>query len=183
MPDSSIAVRRETDLLDAVITQVTRHPRATLAELAEAAGVGRTTLFNAYSTRSGLIQACGVRAFGVVVEHLESIDVTAADGGLAELVETLIPLGPQLDFMWRTPALDHDEALGLLAARYKQGFHRIVTAARETGAVSTDLADWWVAQMVESVVYVAWQKVDDGHLAPRTAPALALRSLLQGVGR
>jgi len=175
--------RRREDLLDAVITQVMKHPRATLAELAEAAGVGRTTLFNAYATRRGLIRACGVRALTLVVERVEAIDTAADDGGLAALVEALIPLGSQLDFIWRTPALDDDEDLAPLGARYKQGLDRVVSAARQRGTIRSDVPDWWAVQMVESVVYVAWQKVDDGHLAPRSAPGLATDSLLQGVGR
>lgn len=187
---TSTITRRDEQLLDAVITEVMRRPRATLAELAEAAGVGRTTLFKAYATRAALIEACGVRACTVVVSRLDRVDTTAADGGLAELVEGLIPLGPQLDFLWRTPVLSFlaaeeesaDDLLGELARRYTAGLDAVIHAARDAGAIRSDLPDWWSVQLVQSVIYVAWEEVDGGRLAPRGAPELALRTLLEGIG-
>lgn len=176
------STRRDADVLDAVITEVVRRPRATLAELAQAAGVGRTTLFHSYATRSALLQACGVHALTVVVERLEAVDTGANDGGLTALLDALIPVGPHLDFIWRTPTLEPTAVMEDLKSRYGHAVTAVVSAASAAGVLRADVPDWWAQQMLESVVYVAWERVDDGHLAPREAPALARRTLLKGLG-
>jgi hypothetical protein len=45
----------------------------------------------------------------VCVEAVRSADARAADGGLRSLVTALVPVGPQLSFLWRTPSLEVDE--------------------------------------------------------------------------
>src|SRR4051812_44238682 len=111
MADSTTA---QDERLDAAIRHVMRHPRATLGELAAAGGVGRTTLFKSFPTRDALFHTMGVRAFRVVIDRIATV-AGDGQGGLAELVEALLPLGPQLDFLWRTPTFDEDEEIGALA--------------------------------------------------------------------
>src|SRR3954447_23092251 len=114
MPTST-ADSAQDELLDAAIRHVMRHPRASLGELAAAGGVGRTTLFKSFPTREALFHAMGVRAFEVAIARVAPAADVDAPHGLGALVEALVPVGPQLDFLWRTPAFDEDAEIGVLA--------------------------------------------------------------------
>jgi AcrR family transcriptional regulator len=169
----------QDELLDAAIRHVLRHPRASLAELAAAGGVGRTTLFKSFPTRDELFHAMGVRAFGVVIDRLAPV---AEEGGLGELVAALVPVGPQLDFVWRTPAFDEDPAMGELFREFTAQLERVLARAEDAGQVRPGLPKGWAAQLVQSICYVAWQEVDFGAMAPLDAPRHALEALLGGIG-
>jgi AcrR family transcriptional regulator len=179
MPDIA-TVTLQDQLLDAAVRHAMRHPRASLAELAAAGGVSRTTLFKAFPTRDQLFHAMGVRAIRVVIDRLAPV---AESGDLAELVAALLPVGPELDFLWRTPAFDQDERIGTLFQEYERQFEQVLTRSRAAGEVRDGLAMPWLAQLVQSVCYVAWQEVEAGRLARLDAPGQALEALLKGIGR
>src|SRR5262245_32384014 len=179
MPGSALRSAQD-ELLDAAIRHVMRHPRASLGELAAAGGVGRTTLFKSFPTRDALFHAMGVRAFSVVIERVAPV---SADGGLAELVVALIPVGPQLDFVWRTPAFDEDAEMGELFREFTAQLEQVLERAEDAGQVRPGLPKGWATQLVQSVCYVAWQEVDLGTMAPLEAPRYALDALLGGIGQ
>jgi hypothetical protein len=47
----------------------------------------------------------------------------------------------------------------------------------------SDVPAWWVASALLGTIYTAWEAVTDGRLAPRDAPALVLRTVVDGVRR
>lgn len=179
MPDVATA---QDDLLDAAIRHVMRHPRASLGELAAAGGVGRTTLFKSFPTRDALFHAMGVRAFRVVIDRVAPVAAGAEGSGLAELVAALLPLGPQLDFLWRTPAFDEDAEIGVLAREFEAQLQQVLDRTEAAGQIRTGLPRGWAGQLVQSVCYVAWQEVDNGAMAPLDAPQHALDAILGGIG-
>ena len=102
-----------TSLLDVVVEVLVADPGASLAEVAEAAGIGRTTLHKHYATRDELVRAVGHRALDRCEQVVATAEETGADdGGLRTLAETLVPIGPHLAFLWRNPILDHAEDIG-----------------------------------------------------------------------
>jgi AcrR family transcriptional regulator len=167
-------------LLDAGIRHVMRHPRASLADLATAGGVSRTTLFKSFPTRDELFHAMGLRAIRVVTERIAPV---ADAGGLPELVAAMLPVGPQLDFLWRTPAFDDDESIGTAFKQLEEQLEQVLARSLADGHVRDGLPLHWLGQLVQSVCYVAWQEVEWGRMAPVEAPQHALDALLKGIGR
>src|SRR6185295_18140638 len=102
--------RAARPLLDVAAAVLVADPSASLGDVAEAAGIGRTTLHKHYATRDDLLRAVGHRAIGrweQVVASAESC--TEPDGGLRVLAEAMISVGPYLAFLWRSPGFDHAE--------------------------------------------------------------------------
>ena len=183
----SIDPHRHTELLDAAVSYLVAyriaHPRATLGQIAAAAGMGHTSLFKRFPTRDALEHAVAVRALAVCLTAVTGArDDTASDGGLRSLVTALIPIGPQLNFIWRTPALDVDEEVvqhdRVMDAALFAALERACTA----GALRGDRPGWWLAHTLYALVYVAWESVRDGALARRDAPDLVLDTLVGGPG-
>jgi AcrR family transcriptional regulator len=174
-------------LLDVAAEVLVADPAASLAQVAEAAGIGRTTLHKQYATRDDLLLAVGHRAIDLWEQAVAGAGAgngysDEADGGLRALVAAMIPIGPQLAFLWRTPAFDH---LGELGERWLAGQARclaVLKRAQDLGALAAGVPDWWLLQMLYSVVYVAAESVAAGQLAPLDAPGLALGTFLHGLG-
>ncbi|HEY1915796.1 MAG TPA: TetR family transcriptional regulator [Streptosporangiaceae bacterium] len=174
-------------------------PAASLAEVAEAAGIGRTTLHKHYATRDDLLLAVGYRAIDLYEQAITTVtnptprrDATprtaarasgqaVATAGLRALLTAMIPIGPQLAFLWRTPAFDH---VPDIEERWKAVESRglaVLQKAQDFGLLVTDVPDWWLLQTFYSITYVAAESVQSGRLAPLDAPELALRTFLRGL--
>ncbi|MDN5765656.1 MAG: TetR/AcrR family transcriptional regulator [Humibacillus sp.] len=188
-PDSaadcgSVDAHRHTDLLDAAVSYLVAHPRASLGQIAAAAGMGRTSLFKRFPTRDALEHAVAVRALTVCHAAITGArDDTASDGGLRSLVAALVPIGPQLNFIWRTPALDVDAEVVRQYRAMDAALYAALERARGAGALRDDRPGWWLSQTLYALVYVAWESVRDGTLARRDAPDLVLDTLVGGLGR
>jgi AcrR family transcriptional regulator len=169
-------------LLDIAAEMLVDNPAASLAEVAKAAGIGRTTLHKQYATRDDLIRATAHRAMDLWDQAVSTASETDLDGGLRALVTAMVPLGPQLAFLWRTPALEHvDEILTRLDALQERQLI-VLRRARKLGILTEHTPDWWLLRILYAVVYSAAEAIYDGTLAPLDAPELALSTLLRGVG-
>lgn len=185
-PEGDPELAKHTALLDAAVSYLVAHPRASLAQIAAAAGIGRTTLFKLFATRDDLEHAVAVRALAVCQAAVDEADSRLADhardGGLRALVTALLPIGPQLNFIWRTPSLDVDDEVHRVYLRLDRSLLAVLGRARSAG-VLRDLPDWWLGQTLYALVYVAWESVQSGRLARLDAPDLVLDTMLGGVGQ
>jgi AcrR family transcriptional regulator len=179
---TALATRAQhADLLDAAVTYLVVNPRASLADIAAAAGIGRTTLFKRYATRDELEHAVAMRAVDVCLAAARSADTTATDGGLGSLVTALVPVGPQLNFLWRTPSLQSDAEFCAAYTGVEAAIAEVLARAKATGALDPAQPDWWLRQTLVALVYVAWECVESGRLARLDAPDKVLDTMLRGV--
>jgi AcrR family transcriptional regulator len=170
-------------LLDVAAEVLVADPAASLAQVAEAAGIGRTTLHKHYATREDLLLAVGHRAIDLWEQAIAGAGGgDDPDGGLRALVTAMTPIGPQLAFLWRTPAFDHLGELGERWLAVQPRCLAVLKRAQDLGVLDAGVPDWWLLQMLFSVVYVAAESVAAGQLAPLDAPGLALGTFLHGLG-
>ena len=170
-------------LLDVAAGVLVADPAASLAEVAEAAGIGRTTLHKHYATREDLLCAVGHRAIDLWEQAVAGAGGGGdPDGGLRALVTAMIPIGPQLAFLWRTPAFDHVGDLGERWLAVEARGLAVLKRAQDLGALAPGVPDWWLLQTFYSIIYVAAESVGAGKLAPLDAPGLALGTFLHGLG-
>jgi AcrR family transcriptional regulator len=169
-------------LLDVVAEVLVTDPSASLAEVAEAAGIGRTTLHKQYATRGDLIRAVGFRAIDLWEQAVAGVSETGPDGGLRALAAATIPIGPQLAFLWRTPAFDHDKALMERWVAVEERVCGLLERAQQRGIIGADVPGWWMKAVFHALIYVGAECVGDGELAPRGAPDRVLTTFLRGIG-
>lgn len=162
-------------LLDTAAEVLVANPAAPLGAVAQAAGIGRTTLHKHYPTRHDLLVA--------VAHHCLDRCGAALDGAdsLHQLISALVPVGPQLAFLFRHPSLDADAELAERIKALDAPVTAIVEAAQRSHQLRTDRPSWWIVSTIYALVYVAWEGVTGGYLAPRDAPDLVLDTLLNGV--
>jgi AcrR family transcriptional regulator len=170
-------------LLDVAAEVLVADPAASLAEVAEAAGIGRTTLHKHYATREDLLRAVGDRALELWEHAVGGMTGTEdPDGGLRAATAAMIPIGPQLAFLWRTPAFDHVMEIDARWCAVEAATLAILKRAQARGMVAAGIPDWWLLRTFFSLVYVAAESVQSGQLAPLDAPGFALSTFLHGIG-
>jgi AcrR family transcriptional regulator len=193
-------------LLARVAEVLVADPAASLAQVAQATGIGRTTLHNHYATRQDLLVAVANSALDRCAEALTAAietapedrtsptspttsDVAPEPGGQADplapvraVVTGLVPVGAQLAFLFRQPSLDAVPAIGQRQrTELDEPILVLIQAARSAGALRADQPDWWQISSLYALVYVAWEGVAHGLLAPVDAPQVVLATLLAGV--
>jgi AcrR family transcriptional regulator len=178
------AIRRDTAaaLLDVAVEVLVADPSASLAEVAEAAGIGRTTLHKHYATRDDLLRAVGHRSIDRWEQLIASVPDDAGDGGLGALATAMISAGPYVAFLWRNPIFDHAEDIRHRRHDVAPQVLAVLNRAQAKGLIRADVPDFWLLRTFYSVVYVATDSIDDGNLAPLAAPELVVSTLLRGLG-
>lgn len=170
-------------LLDVVAEVLVAQPGASLAEVAEAAGISRTTLHKHYATRDDLVRAVGLRAMEIWEQAVDRVAAEpGTEAGLRQLLAAMIESGPQLTFLWRNPVLDEDHELTQRYIDVELRCLAVLDRARRQGLIAASTPDWWMLQTMYSLVYTAAESIQFGKLAPLDAPDLALNTLLHGLG-
>jgi AcrR family transcriptional regulator len=168
-------------LLDVAAEVLVADPAASLAEVAEAAGIGRTTLHKHYATRDDLLRAVGHRAVDLWEQALGAV-ADGPDGGLRAIITSMVVVGSQLGFLWRTPALHRDQALEERSDATQEATLAVLRRAADRGVLAPGTPDWWLLDTFFSLIYVAAESVAEGKLAPNDAPGLVTSTFLRGIG-
>ncbi|WP_188192981.1 TetR/AcrR family transcriptional regulator [Nonomuraea sp. SYSU D8015] len=169
--------RTRRAILDAAVSVLAKNPAASLADIAAAAGVGRTTIHRYFPERSDLLAAIGAHL-------LELIDVATTrarldDGTAAEALERVcqeyFELGEALQFAFENPQTqsvdwetetDADRALA-----------RLVERGHAEGTIDPDLPPAWVAEALWALLYTAWQHTRHNDVPKHASLTLCLRTL------
>jgi len=174
------AERNISAILEAAATCLTRRPDASMAEIAEAAGVGRVTLYAHFPSREALLDAAIERALAAAVAAFDAADIDS---------------GPAADALGRTiragwPAFDHVRGLVVAAGEHPPRWasehtgafvdriDRLVARGMADGSFRSDLPRDWLVAALHGLVQTAGQEVDAGRLDAATAADVLETTLL-----
>lgn len=178
-PDRGTRARTRAAILDAAASVLSRRPAASLGEVAEAAGVGRTTLHRYFPERADLIEALSTHLLEQIGEAVRRADLERgpARAALLRACRELFDLGDLLAVIflgdpslceraeWQT---DTEADAALLAAAARGHADRSIDPA---------LTATWVQSLVWMVLYGAEAYVREHGGSRHAALDLALRSL------
>jgi AcrR family transcriptional regulator len=160
------ARRNIEKIVQAAIDCFGRNPDSTLGEVAQAAGVGRVTLYGHFPSREILIEAALERALTEGDRVLDSVDLsgppfealrrlieaswslTAQAGGVLEAARTVLPAG----------------RIHELHAKPQQRVDELISRGQAEGAFRTDLPAAWLASTMHHVMKGAASDVAAGQL-------------------
>lgn len=155
-----------------------RDPSASLAEVARAAQVGRTTLHRYFPDRDGLIDAVGDHVVDRVIEAHGRADLTDGLGRSAvlRLAHECFELGGLLNLIFLEHAPVSEEAWAR-AEVVEAALVSAVARGHLDGSIDSGLPADWVPGLMWSVLYAGWARIRDGQDGRRAALELVLRSL------
>ena len=179
---STDATRRR--LLDTAAGLLCKHSGASLADVADAAGVGRTTLHRYFPTRHDLLYALAddalLRVEAAVADAHPDADEPIAVV-LTRVATAVLPLATELRFLdigadvWDLPEM---------VERWydlSRPVEDLVRRAKANGELRLDLPTAWVVDLFVGTIWSASSGIDDGRIARRDAIELVVESVLHGV--
>lgn len=181
---SPTAARSRQAILDAAARLLSADHSAGLADIAAAAGVGRSTLHRLFPGREDLLRALATDAIQQVARAYAAAGPGEGSGAeaLGRVIATLLPMGDRFAYLLREPSLDRDPAVDAALREVDAPLHAVAARGQVDGSLRRDVPSWWVVDLMGAAVYAAWEAVADGRLAPRDAPALVTAAVLRGVG-
>jgi AcrR family transcriptional regulator len=176
--------RTRTRILAAAGPLLVRAPRSSLADVAAAAGVGRTTVHRCFATRDALLDALAVTAVDRIEEavHTSALEEGTAVEALQRLVAGLLGIADTFAFAstaqaWALPELE--ATWGDLDRR----LCTLVDRGKASGEFRADLPTTFVVDALAGLLDAAGTSVADGRTARRNAPHDVLALLLHGLAR
>lgn len=166
-------------ILAAAREQFATNPRASIEDIATAAGVGRMTLYGHFRTRADLIEATLADALGSGDAVLEEVDLTGEPR--AVMRELLLS---SWSLVWRSSALLAaaegtlgDERIRELHEAPAQRLEGLIRRGQETGAFRTDLPVLWLVNAVHYLLHGAATEVRVGRLPAEDAAYVVSESV------
>jgi len=150
------AVRNRDAVVEAAIAVMAARPSASMKEIADASGLGRTTIYRHFPSREDLVRA--------IVEYVIRDSwtmlgrIAAPERPLADVMRDLgvqaMARGARYRFL-DGHRMIHDEVVLELGLEDNDPLVTYVTAARDRGEARTDLPVRWMCAMVRGMVVAA----------------------------
>lgn len=155
---------------------------ASMAQIAEAAGVGRATLHRHFSTREDLFAALAKQAMRDLSEAVDAAtkDAQSYAEGLHLALEAVVPLADRQTFLSQDAAA-YDTAVARAYEADRAETFAAFEAAKTEGSFARDIPTEWLVQSYDNLIYAAWSMVRSGDATPKQAAAFAWRTLTIGL--
>jgi AcrR family transcriptional regulator len=174
---------RRSELLNAATELLVTRPTASLAEIADYAGIGKATLHRYFASRDDLMLALGYRALEVVAQAIEASQPGrgSAIEALTRIIEALVPLGDKLHFLLSESVLDSDTDFNASERQSQAPLLRLIEQGQAAGELRADLSAEWILHQMNYALFAAWRAVHEGFAARRDAPRMLVTTLLDGI--
>lgn len=170
-----VSERNAAAILDAALAHLERDPKASLVDIAKAAGVSRPTLYAHFPTREDLVEAAVTRALDETERRLAATDL--GDGPAAEALERLIETGWQSlarHLAVARLALDvmPPERLRRVHETALEPMRALIARGRSAGEFRDDQPVEWMVDVLYAFLHTAAAEVIAGRLEERSASKL-----------
>jgi len=174
----SDAERNHRLVIEAGIELLTVDPEASVQDVADASGVGRTTVYRHFPNRESLLEA----VIAALVERARA-EIAAAVAGddpeaaIRNLGAASIGLALRYGRLFRSR-----DGASKTYERFKDDetspTRRFLEAARERGAIRTDLPVAWLRSVLQAVTFAALGEIESGQASEGEVVELAGDSLV-----
>lgn len=175
--------RNKERMLNLAMNILAKNPKASLNEIAEAADVGRATLFRHFKSRKQLIQELiheAERRVKVATRPILEKNLPAVET-LTQIVQVLVPIGSSFHFLSSEAIHSDSQGVESIYTRQLPLMKDLATRLKNEGAVAADIPKDWTAAVLDHLIFTAWTTISDGDIAPNQAPELVLTSFLHGL--
>ncbi|WP_246090351.1 TetR/AcrR family transcriptional regulator [Nonomuraea deserti] len=178
--------------MSTAIQHLNENPLASMAQLAEAAGISRATLHRQFSSREELMLALGRRAheqWEQVQERSGVVDATASGDpevigkALDAMLAGLIEVADAYGFGLTDYAMLVNPELKRRSDELEEREIAFYAAAQQAGVLRADLPARWISNTVYGLLVAVRESLRRGDVARRDVPRLLLTTYLHGAAR
>jgi AcrR family transcriptional regulator len=175
--------RTRRAILSAAASVLGRHYHATLADIADAAGVGRTTLHRYFSDRTALINAA-------IEDSVEAIEQSVADAALDQgcpveamrrLVTAMVTVGDRLVFLFGDPRVLESRGAADTPQPPDDPVIALIKRGQAEGVFDPDATPAWIQRVLWSLVYTGYKDAHACGLPRHGIVSTVIRTLENGI--
>lgn len=176
----SDAARTVRTILEAAERVLSRNPAASMEQIAEAAGVARTTVHRRFASREALVDAMAAWATRRFAEAVDSAHPDTTPPLVALYQVTASVLRVKLDWGFAmSRALSADPEVARVHADVAESCDRLFRRAQAAGVLRADVDPDWARRVYYALMHEAAQSPDGD---PDDLAARVVDTLLRGVG-
>lgn len=174
------AQRNIEAILDAALDCLGRSPDASVGEIAQAAGVGRVTLYGHFPSRADLVDAAFVRAIEEGETVLAAVDLSGDPrAALVRLVEaSWMLVNRSRSLLVAAQNTLPPGRIRTLHANPADRVERLLERGQGEGVVRSDLPMSWLVATLQNVMHGAADEIHAGRLSADDAAALISATVL-----
>ena len=178
IPKRADAVRNREAVLEAAIRLLAERPDASMRDVADASGLGRTTVYRHFASREDLVRALFERAFAESGERMAAAAASAGDAGdvLRRIAADLIALGERFRFLEHHR--DMREARLANPEEETEPYERWFATAQDAGELRADMPVDWMRAMLRGMSVAAIDDTLAGHVAAQDSARLLGETLV-----
>jgi AcrR family transcriptional regulator len=175
------AERTMRAILEAAERTLSRDPAATMEQIAEAAGVARTTVHRRFATRDALIDALAVWATQRFAAAVDSAHPDTAPPLVALYQTTANVLSVKISWGFAmSQASSANPEVARVYSEIRDTCERLLRRAREAGVLRADVDIPWTRRVYYALIHEAAQSRDDQDTD--ALATLVVDTLLRGAG-
>lgn len=172
--------RTRRAIVEAAITVIADNPAAPLSDIAEAAGVGRSTLHRYFPERMDLLRAVALQVHDASNAAIEAADPTCGPvlAALRRVVECQLDLGPIVLYIYTEPAILADPEL---AAHLDTGDEVISEILTRAAVEEPDYPPGWARRVFWQLLLAGYESMRLDRVPRHQVVDAIMNSLTKGI--
>ncbi|GAA4222625.1 AcrR family transcriptional regulator [Streptosporangium album] len=167
-PESGTRSRTRRAILSAAASVLARDRTATLADVAAAAEVGRSTLHRYFPDRQELVRAAVDDSFRAVENSVReaAVDQGPPLAAMRRLISAMVDVGDRLAFLFGDPRVLEEFTVCFEPDYSVPTTIGLIERGQAEGVFDPQLSAEWIQQVLWSLTYTGWEAAEKG-LLPR----------------
>jgi AcrR family transcriptional regulator len=182
-PKSSVRNRTRGAILAAAASVLARDRTATLPDIAEAAGVGRTTLHRYFPDRESLIEATIEDSIQAIQQSVTeaALDQGSSLDAMRRAVAAMVAVGDRLLFVFGDPRVLGGYRAHNAAVPPDDPVIDLIERGQAEGVFDPEVSASWIQHVLWVLVYRGCEDADRGELPRHGVTATVIRTLENGI--
>ncbi|GAA2582268.1 TetR/AcrR family transcriptional regulator [Actinomadura fulvescens] len=180
--ETKARVRTRRAILDAAVSVLAKNPAASLADVAAAAAVGRTTIHRYFAERSDLLTAIGADVLDKIAAATDRSRLAEGPAleAVARLCSEYFDLGENLTLVFNVPEFWDWEGWEQETAA-DRALIDLVQRGQAAGEIDRALDPVWIQHLIWCMLYAAWSHVHTNGASKHESLTQCLRSLTKAI--
>jgi AcrR family transcriptional regulator len=180
---TSVRSRTRRAILAAAASVLARDRAATLPDIAEAAGVGRTTLHRYFPDRESLIEAAVEDSIQAISQSVAeaALDQGPSMDALRRAVAAMVAVGDRLMFVFGDPRVLQGYRAPDGVVPPSDPVLDLIKRGQAEGAFDPEVSASWIQHVLWVLVYRGCEDADSGELPRHGITATVIRTLENGI--
>jgi AcrR family transcriptional regulator len=184
--ESGTRARTRRAILSAAASVLAHHRNATLADIAEAADVGRSTLHRYFSDRDELVKAVAENSLKVLEESTTEAAISegSAVEAMRRLIAAMVATGDHLLYLFGDPRVLEGFAAPSEPDCPEEPADPVIDLIRRgqaEGLFDSEFGPTWIQHTLWALVYTGCEEVGSGRMPRHRATAAVIRTFENGV--